>query len=132
MNHGKAIYSILNGNSSIDSIVDGRIYQIRVPQKAIFPCITYQTISNVPQNSKSGFKIYISRVQIDVFSATYKGCVELSSLIKDTLADLPYGTYGGVVIHASKLTNQTDQSEDFADGDGLFHFILEFFITYNG
>ena len=130
MKQGKAIYNLLSSASAVTDIVANRIYPLRVPDKTTFPCITYQTISNVPYNSKSGFTSYQSRVQVNVFENDYNNAFILSDAIKTALAD-KVGTFGSVVVQGTKLLNQIDQEEDFADGFGLVHFILEFSITCN-
>ena len=130
MKQGKAIYNLLSSASAVTDIVANRIYPLRVPDKTAFPCITYQTISNVPYNSKSGFTSYQSRVQVNVFENDYNNAFILSDAIKTALAD-KVGTFGGVVVQGTKFLNQIDQEEDFADGFGLVHFILDFNITYN-
>lgn len=132
MIQGKLIKSVLSSVTAITDLVGTRIVPLRVPEKTEYPIITYQTISNVPYNSKSGFSNYKARMQVNVFETDYKKGVTLSTLVVDALADLAPSTYGGVVASGSKLISQTDQEEDYADGSGLVHFVLEFFIDYNG
>lgn len=131
MNHGKAIYNILNSSSNVTNLVSSRIYPLRVPQNTSFPCITYQTISNVPINTKSGFKTYQARTQVNAFANNYSSCHEVASAVRGALSDVIYGTYGDVVVQTIKLVNQIDQEEDFADAEGIVHFIMDFIITYN-
>lgn len=131
MNHGIAIKTKILADTSITSIIGARLYPLRVPELSPFPCLTYQTVSNVPYNSKTNFKGYKARVQINVFTNTYKSCVDLSKLIVDCLADVKSETIGTLFVHSIRLENTNDQEEDFANGDGLVHNILEFFIDYN-
>ena len=69
-------------------------------------------------------------MQVNVFENDYNNAFILSDAIKTALAD-KVGTFGSVVVQGTKFLNQIDEEEDFADGFGLVHFILEFSITYN-
>ena len=138
MKHGRALYSILKNDTPVkDKLLisggdDIRFYAQRIPQGVEdFPSVTYKTISNNPFNTKSGSGTYRARVQVNVYDITYKKAENLASLIEDALGDKPYGVYDTVTVHTIKTINNFDNTEDFARGQGLFHFIVEFMITYN-
>ena len=128
MEAGKIIYALLTADSGVSAITSG-IYGNEARQGVDFPAVVYTVVSSVPQNSKSGFNAYISRVQCSCYATTYEGSVALCKAVVTALADKELGTYGGLLTHSIKL----DSTQDFTDDagiDGAYHVAADFFIHY--
>lgn len=129
MEAGKAIYNILSNASAVTTITP-RIYGNEARQGVVFPAITYNIVSNVPFNTKSGIGAYKSRVQVSCFAETYDGANALAIVVRNALADKALGSYGGVICQSIKLDNTQDFT-DSAGFDGVYHISLDFLIHYS-
>jgi hypothetical protein len=129
MEAGKAIYSILSGDSNVTTIT-ALIYGNEARQGITIPCIVYNTISDTPLNTKSGFNALVSRVQVSCFAETYEAVNALAIVVRNSLADKALGTYGGVVVQNIKFESSQDFTES-AGNDGVFHVSLDFMVHYN-
>ena len=128
MEAGKAIYSILSGDSNVTAITP-RIYGNEARQGIILPCVVYSIISDTPHNSKSGYRAVTSRVQCSCYAEKYEDAQALAIVVKNSLADKAMGTYGGVRVQNIKW----DSSQDFTDDagqDGIFHVAVDFMVYY--
>lgn len=128
MESGKAIYSILNADSAVTTLVTG-IYGNEARQGLAFPCVVYTEVSNVPVNTKSGFQALSSRVQVSCFAETYEAVNALALVVRASLADKAMGIYGGVMVQNIKFDNSQDFTESGAF-DGIYHISLDFIIFY--
>jgi hypothetical protein len=72
--------------TAIKTLASGRVYPIVLPDTATLPAIIYQRISSVPVTSLDGDTGLDSvRIQISVWSTTYKEAKELSETVRATL-----------------------------------------------
>ena len=128
MEAGKAIYSILSGDSNITAITP-RIYGNEGRQGVVFPCIVYSVISDVGLNSKSGMSALNSRVQISCFATEYADVNTLAIAVRTSLKDKAKGSYGGVNVQVIKFDSSNDLT-DTAGFDGVHHIQMDFNIFY--
>jgi hypothetical protein len=66
--------------------VADRVYPIIMPQNTTLDAITYQVIDSVPENSLDGYAgLKNSRIQVDVWSATYAGSKALAKRVHNVI-----------------------------------------------
>lgn len=98
MTEGKAIYSILTGDSDVNAIVGTRVYPQIAAQEAAFPFVVYVLQDTSPSDTKSGVSTLDEvRYDIVVASETYAEASDLTNKIRTAL-DRYTGTVAGVVI----------------------------------
>lgn len=128
MEAGKAIYNILSNAAGVTALTTS-IYGNEAKQGIDFPCIVYNTISDVGLNSKSGMAAITSRVQVSCFAEKYEDANALAIAVRSALADKAKGSYGGVSVQVIKFDSANDLT-DTAGFDGVHHISLDFFIYY--
>lgn len=98
MTEGKAIYSILTGDSAVSALVGNRVYPQIAAQGAAFPFIVYVLQDTSPSDTKSGVSTLDEvRYDIVVASETYAEASDITNKIRTAL-DRYTGTVSGVVI----------------------------------
>lgn len=119
---GKAIYSILSGDTLVKSYVNDKIFPIFAPDETLNPFIVY-TRRNVDANySKDGLAYDDTNITITIVSDNYTECITIANAVRLAL-ELKEGDYNGIYIYQSLLSSST---EDYGiDG---FITILEFTI----
>jgi|OM-RGC.v1.023801518 Protein of unknown function (DUF3168). len=124
---GKVIYDILSNAASVSTLVDNRIFPIRIHQTALsqsyttdedgdiltdedgnqifnvtgghLPAISYNKISEIKAYSKQGVPNLIKHnIQVDCYSSTYEQCQTLAAAITTTF-DRYTGTVEGYTIN---------------------------------
>lgn len=105
MNEGKAIYSILTGDSDVNAIVSGRVYPQVAKQGAVFPFVVYVLQDVQPSDTKSGVST-LDEVKYDVVVAceTYSEASDLTQKIRTAL-DRYTGTVSGVTVDSIQFTD---------------------------
>lgn len=133
----ESIYNILSNNAAVSAIVGTRIYPMRLPINTAYPAITYQLVSDVPENSKTGRAIYYNaRVQVNCFArditgkSGVKGAQELQRAVLSALERITPGVYGGILVINSTHLGTMQRLDDFGDYDGVNFFIVEFNICH--
>lgn len=98
MTEGKAIYSILTGDSAVSALVGNRVYPQIAAQGAAFPFVVYVLQDTSPSDTKSGVSTLDEvRYDIVVASESYAEASDLTNKIRTAL-DRYTGTVSGVVI----------------------------------
>jgi hypothetical protein len=111
MDIGIAIFNILSNDTAVSAIVgynDGsqkyRVFPLFEPQKLPVPCITYQDITNKPNNTKSGpstldeYSFQINSVAETTSAGTaYSIAQDLAEKVRAAL-DYKSGTFNGIAI----------------------------------
>lgn len=80
MTVGALVKARLTGYSGTSAIVGTRVYPLRLPQNPTYEAITYQRISNGPQNGST--EIRESRWQINCWAQTYAEAHTLAGQVK--------------------------------------------------
>ena len=130
MESGKITYSILSADSNVTTITD-RIYGSEARQGIELPCVVYEVISNIPFNTKSVMRAFQARVQCSCYSTSYEGSNTLAIAVRNSLADKPMGTYGGIFTQGISFEGSQD-FRDEAEQDGAYHVSCDFLIYFNG
>lgn len=123
------LYSALVGNSSINSIVSGRVYAMRLPQDPTFPAITYQRISNARGRALSALANNYSRasIQVDSWASSYSEIKQLSEAVRGLLEDY-VGTMGAHTVKSARYLGERD---DFDPELSNYRVIQEFELWHN-
>ena len=127
MTVGKAIFDILTNNAAVLAIVsdlgtDPRIFPSRFdfPKDVLLPYITYQVVSNEPNNTKNGPSTYdYVTVQINLYSTSYSNLITLSNKVRSAL-DYVSGTFQGVEVDKIFFQNQNELFDDSAGQQGFY------------
>lgn len=78
----KIVYQAL----STDLNIDGRIWPLFLPEKGVYPAITYQNITEIPHNHLKGASdVENSRLQIDIWAESYGEVKELFQEVKTSM-----------------------------------------------
>jgi len=125
---GEAIRDILIKNSTVAGLVGSRVYPVLLPQRPVFPAVTYQRISGTSDMALTGATgLSHPRFQVDVWSATYSATQALADAVREALNNYS-GTVGSVVIGSVVLQAERDQYE--TDPVALFRVIMDFNIWH--
>lgn len=84
---GKEIYSLLNGDSRLTTLVDNKIYPIIVEKETNYPFIVYKRSNVIPEYTKD-FHLK-DNVIIDIIcvSNDYANGIEIAEIVRDILED---------------------------------------------
>ena len=86
-----AIVAHLKADSSLSAQVGGRVFPAQLPQPATLPAITYVRISRLATQHRSNMraKHHRSRIQFDIWAASYASMQTVKSAFMDAMALLP-------------------------------------------
>lgn len=127
MEVGKAVFDILRSDSDVIALVsesgsNPRIFPSRYdfPTNVLLPYITYQIVSDQPNNTKNGVSTYdYVTVQISIYDIRYGSMIDLASKVRTAL-DYTSGTFRGVVVSGVFFQNQNDLFDDSAGEQGFY------------
>ena len=123
MDVGKAIYNLLINDATITSYVADRIFPSRYINDTVrhrIPYITYQKVSQDPNNTKNNASEYDYFVyQINVYNLEYDTTVLISERIRLVL-DYKSGIYAGVKVDKIFFESSTDVYYDNSGSTGLY------------
>jgi len=113
---GGAIYSILENNLFVASVlnIDSnlQVYPIKAEQRRALPYVTYQVISDEPENTRDfPAEVRYIRVQLNIHHSIYDRADNLAGYIYDALNDYS-GTIKGVNIDHAYMESQLDDPGD--------------------
>jgi len=120
MEVGKAVFEILFNDSDVIALVsesgsNPRIFPSRYdfPSNVLLPYITYQVVSDEPNNTKNGVSTYdYVTVQISIYDLRYSTLVDLAGKVRTAL-DYTSGTFRGVVVDKIFFENQNETFDDY-------------------
>lgn len=99
---GKAVYSILSGDTSLHSILSGttsdKIYPLFAPDETLNPFIVYSYKTNDVQYTKDGLSFDICSLIVNVVADNYSDSIEIAQLVRNKLERIR-GTYSGIDIY---------------------------------
>lgn len=103
---GKALYSILNNDVTIQGAVGNKIFPELAPSDAIAPYIVYSVVSNTPSDIKEdGGSVDVAQIEVYIFHTSFKQAVDLAVDVRSVL-DRKSGTHGGVKVQSIKYVNE--------------------------
>tara|TARA_R100000988_G_scaffold99961_1_gene69845 strand:+ start:399 stop:818 length:420 start_codon:yes stop_codon:yes gene_type:complete len=138
MEVGKAVFDILFNDSDVRSLIsesgsNPRIFPSRYdfPINVLLPYITYQVVSDQPNNTKNGVSTYdYVTVQISIYDLRYSSLVDLSSKVRTAL-DYTSGTFREVVVDKIFFENQNDLFDDSAGEQGFYGIAQDYRFNIN-
>ena len=138
MNVGKAVYDILINDGSVVALVSEsglktRIFPSRYdfPTNVLLPYITYQVVSDQPNNTKNGASTYdYVTVQISIYDLRYSTLVDLADKVRIAL-DYTSGTFRDVVVDKIFFQNQNELYDDSAGEQGFYGIAQDYRFNIN-
>jgi len=122
----RAIFDILTNDGPV-STVTTEISPNEIPQESGFPAITFQRISNAPEDTKDGpSTLDVIMLDVDIWADVYTDGKDLADKVRTAL-DRKSGTFDEQVIQSIRF--QTDR-ELFDDNLEIHHFNQEYSIRY--
>ena len=94
---GKAIYSILSGDTAVKSYVGKKIYPIFAPDETLAPFIVYERKNLSATYTKDGLIYDDCSVIVNIVSDNYTECINIASAVRSIL-ELKVGQYNGINI----------------------------------
>ncbi len=138
MEVGKAVFDILFNDSDVRSLIsesgsNPRIFPSRYdfPTNVLLPYITYQVVSDEPNNTKNGVSTYdYVTVQISIYDLRYSSLVELAGKVRTAL-DYTSGTFRSVVVDKIFFENQNETFDDSAGEQGFYGIAQDYRFNIN-
>jgi len=138
MEVGKAVFDILFNVSDVRSLIsesgsNPRLFPSRYdfPTNVLLPYITYQVVSDEPNNTKNGVSTYdYVTVQISIYDLRYSSLVELAGKVRTAL-DYTSGTFRSVVVDKIFFENQNDLFDDSAGEQGFYGIAQDYRFNIN-
>lgn len=100
---GKAIYTILSGNSIVYNYVGTKIYPMVIPEEILLPAIVYER-NSTPIYSRDGVAYSDSNFEITILSEVYIETIDISTAVFNALNNYT-GTIADVEIGDIRLLN---------------------------
>ena len=92
------LYTYLIAQLGITSVISTRIYPLILPQKPIYPAITYHDDdSNYIESFDGQTGLTRATFQLDGWATTYAGATIVGDAIKAALKNIS-GSFGGIII----------------------------------
>lgn len=126
MTIGVKIYTALSGASGIAALVSTRIYPLVLPQSVTYPAISYQRISNSPQQGSTALRS--TRYQINCWALTYAAAQGLATAVKAALEEYT-ATATAPRIKMALVVNELD---DFDSEANVYRVIVDVIFTTSG
>tara|TARA_R100001460_G_scaffold90680_1_gene132382 strand:- start:408 stop:827 length:420 start_codon:yes stop_codon:yes gene_type:complete len=138
MEVGKAIFDILTSDSGLLNLVSDtgsnpRIFPSRYdfPIDVKVPYITYQVVSDEPNNTKNGVSQYdYVTVQISIYDTRYSGLIDLAGKVRTAL-DYVSGTFRHVQVDKIFFQNQNELFDDSAGQQGFYGIAQDYRFNIN-
>jgi len=138
MEVGKAVFDILFNDSNVRTLISERGSNPRIfpsrydfPTNVLLPYITYQVVSDEPNNTKNGVSTYdYVTVQISIYDLRYSSLVELAGKVRTAL-DYTSGTFRGVVVDKIFFQNQNELFDDSAGEQGFYGIAQDYRFNIN-
>ena len=129
-----ALTERLEANATLAAaLVEGgvaRIHWVKVPQNSPVPYVRMQTVSDPrPQHLKGYQANRETRVQVDVFSASYKQARSLAETVVATMAEPT--TVAGVRFGRTRAEGPRDLGEDLPGGGYVHRLSLDLLVWHS-
>jgi len=123
------LISLLLANSGIATVVGSRIQPIPAPEDLKqYPCITYQTVSDVAGYTLTGIDgVTSTRIIFNCFAVRYLDAHSLALLVKSALAAYRGTLNDGSVVYETQVVNITDS---YVDGSRIYKVSVHVVLTY--
>ena len=104
---GKAIYSILSGDTTVAFFVNKKINPIFTPDNVITPFIVFERKNINTTYSNNGVAYDEDRILVNIVSENYPECIDIAEAVRNAL-ELKTGSFNGVTIFSSTLENASE------------------------
>lgn len=104
---GRLIYSLLNGDSDLTSLVGNKIYPIIVEKETTYPFIVYKRANIIPEYTKDYHLKDSVIMDIVCVSNNYSESVDVVSKVRKVLEDKKYEDIESITVKSA--------DEDFID-----------------
>lgn len=121
----------LKSHADIYPVVQGRIYNLYLPQNCGLPAISFQDVTKQRVHSLGGQSgLATARVQINVWAGNYKDAKETTEIVRIAM-NLVNTDMGDTHIGGVTVEDEIDDFEmDEKTGEKLHRTILDFMISY--
>lgn len=130
MEIGEALYSYLSGYAGLTALVSKRIYPNKLPQKTVYPAVTYQRISGSRDHEfKTDSSLVHPVYQISCWDTSRKGADAAAKQVRLALQNYSgtMGGVGGVVVSAVLME---DEPEDYEPDTEIYSTKMDFEIWH--
>jgi hypothetical protein len=119
------IFGILSGNSAVTGVVGTKIYPSQAPQLTSFPFVVFETISTMPNNTKSGAsEMDKYRIQVTTLSKDNNQANDIADKVR---AALDYYKSGDVQLISFQAQNSA--FDNISGQDGIYLKYQDYFLT---
>lgn len=129
MTIGALVYSRLTGYAGISALVSTRVYPLKLPQPPTLEAITYERVSNGPQNGTTDIRE--SRWQINCWAETYSEAHALARQVKLAFEEHK-DTDQSPGIKQSYVVNEFDDYDDQPGVTGVYRTIVDVILVTTG
>ncbi len=110
---GKAIYSILSADVTLNGLVSNRIYPVIARQQEVYPLLTYTIITNTPSDTKTGAStVDRYRIQFDAYADSYDTCHAIMIRLREVIDRYPHLVISDIALDGVSYLDQSDMYED--------------------
>lgn len=100
--------TFLLADSTVEGLVDTRIYPVQLPQKPVLPAIRYSVISGFRTHSTPGTHgLARQRMQLDCYANTYSEAYTLAEAVRQCV-DAYRGAAGSSTVQGAFLANEDE------------------------
>jgi hypothetical protein len=119
------IFGILSGNSAVTGVVGTKIYPSQAPQTTQFPFVVFETISTMPNNTKSGVsEMDRYRIQVTTLAKENNQANDIADKIRTAL-----DYYKSVNVQLISFQSQNSAFDNISGQDGIFLKYQDYFLT---
>lgn len=127
----EALIAYLLAYSALTALVGQRINWTVTPQASADPRVVLTVVSDVPEYADDGEAgLAETRVQVDVYAATYKAATDIARLVFARLSAVS-DTIGGVDFQDIEMVNSSSSFETPPDGVNLYRVRQDYMIWHN-
>lgn len=111
----EGLTSLLLASNQLQQLVGDRIYPVLVPESSPYPCISYQTISEVSDNTSDGPSGYVDRrIQVDAWGKSYPDVRHAQDAVRQAIEGFSGTLSDGTVVMSVRSVNSFDGFESDA------------------
>lgn len=122
MTIGTQVRDRLTGYAGVSALVSTRVYPLQLPQRPTYEAISYQRISNGPQNGSTAIRE--SRWQISAWAETYSEAHALAVQVKLAMEEW---TDDGI-----KMAYVVNELDDYDDEVKVYRIIVDVMLVTTG
>lgn len=109
INIGKDIYTLITSDSTINNIINNKLYPIIIPENVENPVVVYERTGNKDYNKDSSLPT--ATIELTILADSYAESLNIASAI-DNLLDGYSGTVNDTLIRNCRLINVVETYAD--------------------